>query len=170
MAPWQNIASQPRTTIGMAKQATDNKPSVFVPLQVSVDTNMIFRTDAIRNNYGLLEYVRTAYPDHQIIVKKHPGDGFTSDEVLMAYCDAHGMALVNMATHSLLQCVDKVVSINSQVIIEAWMHGLRPEILGQPAFDLPDEEDKDALLYTLRFAYYIEPWQFTERLKRIVGR
>jgi capsule polysaccharide export protein KpsC/LpsZ len=138
-------------------------------MQVPVDTNMIFRTEDIHNNYGMLEYVRAKYPEHQIIVKKHPADGFTCPEKLQAYCDEHGLTLVNMATHSLLQIVDHVVSVNSQVIVEAWMHGLRPEILGQPAFDMPDEPDKEALLYTLRFSYYIEPWQLTERLKWIAN-
>ena len=170
VAPWQGIESQPRTTLGMVQNVLDGRPSVFVPLQVPVDTNMIFRTGNIHNNYGLLEYVAEKYPDHQVLVKKHPSDGFTCPEKLQSYCDERGFNLVNMATHAVLQCVDQVVSINSQCIIEAWMHDTPVEILGQPAFDLPEEEDKESLLYTLRFAYYIEPWQLTERLKWISSR
>lgn len=165
VAPWQNIESQPRTTVGMARKWTDDRPSVFVPLQVPVDTNMIFRASGVCSNHQLLEYVVKNYQGYNVIVKKHPGDGFTSIEALQEYCDDRGFRLVNGATHAILQVVDEVVSINSQVIIEAWMHGLEPEILGQPAFDLPDEIDKRALLYTLRFYYYIEPWQFTNRLR-----
>lgn len=169
VAPWQAIEAQPRTTIGMASQILDGRPSVFVPLQVPVDTNMVFRAGAVHDNHALLEYVRTKYPEHQIIVKKHPGDGFTCPEKLQSYCDEHGLTLVDMATHAILQVVDRVVSINSQVIIEAWMHNKPVEILGQPAFDLPNEPNKEALLYTLRFAYYIEPWQLQNRISSIEG-
>lgn len=169
VAPWQTIESQPRTTLGMASQDLDDRPSVFVPLQVPVDTNMVFRAGDVSDNFDLLKYVAAHYPDHNILVKKHPGDGFTSDEALASYCHNMNMRLVTGATHSYLQVVDKVASINSQVIIEAWMHGTEVEILGEPAFDLPDEPDKQALLYTLRFAYYIEPWQLTERLTWIIN-
>lgn len=169
VAPWQTIEAQPRTTLGMASKVLDDRPSVFVPLQVPVDTNMIFRTGDVSDNFDLLKYVAAHYPGHNILVKKHPADGFTSDEALASYCHNMNMTLVTGATHSYLQVVDKVVSINSQVIIEAWMHGTEVEILGQPAFDLPDESDKQALLYTLRFAYYIEPWQLTERLEWIIN-
>lgn len=169
VAPWQAIEAQPRTTLGMASQLLDNRPSVFVPLQVPVDTNMIFRTGEVSDNHSLLEYVADKYKGYNVLVKKHPSDGFTSDSALETYCIQKGFQLVNGATHAYLQVVNEVVSINSQVIIEAWMHGLKPEILGKPAFDLPDEEDKEALLYTLRFAYYIEPWQLTERLQQIAG-
>jgi len=167
VAPWQAIEAQPRTTLGMASKLLDNRPSVFVPLQVPVDTNMIFRTGTVSDNHSLLEYVADKYTGYNVLVKKHPSDGFTSDSALETYCNQKGFQLVNGATHAYLQVTNEVVSINSQVIIEAWMHGLKPEILGKPAFDLPDETDKEALLYTLRFAYYIEPWQLTERLQQI---
>ncbi len=167
VAPWQAIEAQPRTTLGMASKFLDNRPSVFVPLQVPVDTNMIFRTGEVSDNHSLLEYVADKYTGYNVLVKKHPSDGFTSDSALETYCNQKGFQLVNGATHAYLQVTNEVVSINSQVIIEAWMHGLKPEILGKPAFDLPDETDKQALLYTLRFGYYIEPWQLTERLQMI---
>jgi len=170
VARWQGIEAQPRTTLGMARDILDGRPSVFVPLQVPVDTNMIFRTSEVCRNYDLLQYVREKYPDHQIIVKKHPADGFTCPDKLKSYCDEWGMTLVDMDTRATLQTVDQVVSINSQVIVEAWMQGLQPEVLGQPAFDLPDEPDKEALLYTLRFSYYIEPHQLTEILRWIANR
>ena len=170
VAPWQTIESQPRTTLGMASQVLDDRPSVFVPLQVPVDTNMVFRGGDVTDNHGLLEYVLNKYTDHNIIVKKHPGDGFTSDTALEDYCNEHRMHIVDGSTHAYLQLVDKVVSINSQVIVEAWMHGVETEILGKPAFDLPDEDDKKSLLYTLRFAYFVEPWQLTERLSWIRGQ
>lgn len=165
VAPWQTIESQPRTTLGMAAKYLDDRPSVFVPLQVPVDTNMVFRSTV--DNWGLLEYVGVNFPNHNVLVKKHPGDQFTSDDALQAHCDERGFQLVTGASHAFLQVVDEVVSINSQVIIEAWMHGLSPTILGKPAFDLPEEADKQSLLYTLRFAYFIEPWQLTDRLSWI---
>ena len=168
VAPWQAIESQPRTTLGMAAQYLDDRPSVFVPLQVPVDTNMVFRSNV--DNWGLLEYVGVNFPNHNVLVKKHPGDQFTSDEALQSHCDERGFQLVTGASHAFLQVVDEVASINSQVIIEAWMHGLSPTILGQPAFDLPEETDKQSLLYTLRFAYFIEPWQLTDRLAWIRSR
>ena len=168
VAPWQAIESQPRTTLGMAAKYLDDRPSVFVPLQVPVDTNMVFRSNV--DNWGLLEYVGVNFPNHNVLVKKHPGDQFTSDEALQSHCDERGFQLVTGASHAFLQVVDEVASINSQVIIEAWMHGLSPTILGQPAFDLPEETDKQSLLYTLRFAYFIEPWQLTDRLAWIRSR
>lgn len=168
LAQSSSVELQPRTTLGQVFSILDGRPAVFVPLQVPVDTNMVFRNGDY-DNWTLLEYVQDNYYDHQIIVKKHPADGFTNDSVLQHYCDVYDLALVGMNTHAILPMVQKVVSINSQVIIEAWMHGTEVEILGQPAFDLPDEPDKQALLYTLRFAYYIEPWQLTERLGWIIN-
>ena len=168
-AVWQNIEPQERTTAGMVNRFLDDRPSIFVPMQVPFDTNLIFRANH-QNNFTMLEYVAENYPNHRVLVKMHPADRFSDKHNVAAYCADHGWEYVMLGSHAIIDAVDKIVSINSQCIIEAWMHNTEVEILGQPAFDLPDETDKEALLYTLRFAYYIEPWQLTERLKGIVNR
>ena len=169
VAIWQNIEPQERTTAGMVNKLLDGRPSIFVPMQVPFDTNMIFRANQ-QNNFTMLEHVAEKYPDHRVLVKMHPADRFSDKHNVAAYCADHGWEYTDCGSHALIEAVDKIVSINSQCIIEAWMHDTPVEILGQPAFDLPEEEDKEALLYTLRFAYYIEPWQLTERLRWISSR
>jgi len=166
IAVWQSVEQQQRTTRGMVEVYTDNRPTVFVPLQVPFDTNIVFRSEGF-GNFELLEYVAAKYKDCRVLVKVHPGDAYSNSQHVAAYCADKGWELLPYSSQALIAASDLVVSINSQCIIEAWMHAVDVDIIGKPAFDLPEEPDKQALLYTLRFAYYIEPWQLTTRLSQI---
>lgn len=166
VAPWQNIEQQERTTIGMVKQLLDSRPALFVPLQVPFDTNLVFRANEY-TNFDMLEYVAREYPNHRVLVKQHPSDKFSDAHNIAAYCADHGWEYVTWNSHAIIQAVDQMVSINSQCIIEAWMHQTPVDVLGNPAFDIPEEPLKDWLLYALRYLYYIEPWQLTSRLEWI---
>jgi len=169
LATSQAIEPQRLTTPGQVRQALKGRRTTFVPLQMPYDTNMVFRAGAICTNDGLLDWVdihRKA--DEQIIVKKHPADWFTSPAALEAKCAALDFRLVDFAVHPLLEQVDHVATINSQVGIEAWMHGVPVTFLGQPSFrlaGLTPQRNIEALL-----AYYIAPAQFTQRAREIIAR
>lgn len=168
-AVWGSVEQQERTTRGTVDRLLDDRETVFVPLQVPFDTNLVFRSNGF-GNQQLLEWVAEHKPRSRCLVKCHPGDIFSDADRVAAFCFDHGWELVRYGSHALIEAADTVVSINSQCIIEGWMHGKSPIILGNPAFDLPDEHDKEALLYTLRFAYYLEPWQLHDRLRRIAEK
>lgn len=139
----------------------------FVPLQVPYDTNMVYRTSEINTNSKLLEYVH-ASGYNNVVVKQHPGDVFIDRERLRDKCNEYGFRLVDACIFSILSISSSVVSINSQVIVDAWLNGIENiEILGKPAFDNPDIECVDHKLAILRDKYFIYPGKLRERLEYI---
>ena len=95
-----------------------DRPIVFAPLQVPLDTNVIFRG---ASNEELLEFV--ADGDYVAIAKRHPGDKWTRQDWLEGRCAELGVTLVDDHVFSLIHACDCVVTMNSQVGIEAAMHG-----------------------------------------------
>lgn len=164
----QTIEPQQKTTIFELRNMIGNDDDcTFVPLQVPYDTNMVYRTDTINTNSKLLEYVYNKGYDN-VVVKQHPGDVFTDNDKLRMKCEEYGFKFIDASVSSILSISSGVVSINSQVIVDAWLNGVENiEILGQPAFDNPDIECVDHKLAILRDKYFIHPHQLYERLKTI---
>lgn len=169
VATWQAIEPQRATTPGDVTRLLQGRETVFVPLQVPYDSNMIMRADGVHTNHGLLEWVAEHRAGKQVIVKKHPVDLFTSNEKLVAKCQELGFGWTDYAIHPLLEQVAEVVTINSQVGVEAWMHGVEVTWLGQPAFRLASVPAWRNL-EILRFGYYVEPACFAERVRAILLR
>jgi hypothetical protein len=170
MAILQTNEAQPETTAGVVRNVIGNDPFVFVPLQVPYDTNLIFRAGEGGNNETLLRYAETIAQDgEKVVVKQHPRDWFTFGPYLNSVCHFFGLQLVDLGIHALLEQASKVVTYNSQVGIEAWMHGVEVEWLGEPAFVLDGLTPVENLAM-LRFGYYVEPWQFGDRVRSILAR
>lgn len=163
-ASLQSLEKQPEISDYVLSRMIGNDNAItFVPMQVPYDTNMIYRSCKINTNSKLLDYVyKCGYEN--VVVKKHPGDEFTCDAKLRDKCDQYGFKLVDASIHSLLSRTFRVVSINSQVIVEAWIHDINDvEILGKPAFDLPYISDTDIKLSIL-MDYFIDPCKLYERI------
>jgi hypothetical protein len=171
---WKNASSrksiEPQietTTFELRNMIGNDENGTFVPLQVPYDTNMVYRTGVINTNSKLLEYVCDHGYDN-VVVKKHPGDVFTDNDKLKIKCEEYGFKLIDASIFSILSISSCVVSINSQVIVDAWLNGVENiKILGQPAFDNPDIECVDHKLAILRDKYFIHPHQLYERLEAI---
>jgi len=169
LATCQAIEPQRLTTPGQVAEVIRDRPTVFVPLQMPYDTNMVFRAGHVNTNDKLLDWVDVhRKADEQVVVKKHPSDWFTDPARLAAKCVELGFVLVDFATHPLLEQVSEVVTINSQVGVEAWMHEVPVQFLGEPGFvleGLSPRENIEALL-----AYYIAPAAFAQQAREIIER
>jgi hypothetical protein len=166
------VEQQRPTTVAQVCEVVrqDGIPTVFVPLQMPYDTNMVFRTGGdVIGNRSLLSWVHKHRQGQRVLVKKHPGDWFTIDEELEALCSDLGFTLCDFAIHPLLECVDEVVTINSQVALEAYMHDVPVTFLGQPSFVLEGLTGRETL-QVLRWGYYVEPAGFGKRVAEIIKR
>lgn len=92
-----------------------HKPVVFAPLQVPIDTNVVFRGGG---NKELLDFA-TQDPDIAVIAKRHPKDFWTNEEWLKDYCSDRGVMLIDADIKSILPVCCGVVTQNSQVGIDA---------------------------------------------------
>jgi hypothetical protein len=174
--PWlsamtlQGIEQQRPTTPAQVREVIPIGRTIFVPLQMPFDTNMVFRTEGgINTNEALLEWVAKHRPGQRVVVKRHPSDWFTDEARLVAKCAELGFTLVDFAVHPLLEQVQEVVTINSQTGVEAWMHGVDVTWLGKPGFMLEGLQPEE-MLQVLRWGYYVEASRFGERVREILAR
>jgi hypothetical protein len=164
------VEQQRPTTAAEVRQLLPPGKTIFVPLQMPFDTNMVFRAEGgVNTNEALLDWVARHRPGMRVVVKKHPGDWFTDAGRLAAKCEELGFLLVDFAIHPLLEQVQEVVTINSQVGIEAWMHGVPVKWLGEPGFKLEGVTGAE-MLQVLRKGYYVVPGEFGGRVREIIKR
>lgn len=164
----QSIETQRVTTSGEVHRLLGGVKTTLVPLQVPYDTNMVFRAGVVNTNDALLEWAAANHVTEQVVVKRHPVDIFTDQERLEAKCEELGFLLTDYAVQSLLEQVDRVLTINSQVGVEAWMHEVPVTFLGRPAFRMNKHPQRN--LEVLRFGYYVEPVGFGARVREIIER
>jgi len=183
---WKGFCTQ----LGIAS----DKKVVFVPLQVPIDTNMIFRTFDIRCNEELVAAVLEAtndMKDVEVAIKFHPGDKWTDREgFLKGYPRVR--CITDLHVHDAIGHSNLVVTLNSQVCIEALLYS-KPvitcgkshfgglvnsyhekarytllqsirEALENPIF--PEEYAVDRFVYALKENYLVdEPMKAANRIK-----
>lgn len=112
----------------------DGRRRILVPGQVEDDASIRLGADAVRTNRGLLEAVRRANPDAQVIYKPHPDveaglrDGRTDTQGLADLVLAHADAA------AVLRDVDEVWTMTSLMGFEALLRGLPVTTLGAPFY------------------------------------
>lgn len=105
---------------------------IFVPLQVSIDTNLICGSD--HNNFDLIVRAMTrAKIDHSIVlVKLHPGErsGYFLKKLYDFAKKTAGVYFVDSAIKELVKNSNGTVTINSSVGWEAILYDQKVEVLG----------------------------------------
>lgn len=112
-----------------------SQPYVFVPLQVSDDTQLLFNSDF--NNLQLLRSVlkNDEYKKLTIVVKFHPGD--SRDEISKVYAEISGNPRVLISQEPVVQLIqnaDRIITINSTVGLQALLLDKPVQFLGRSIF------------------------------------
>ena len=159
-------------------------PLVFAPLQVPLDTNVVFRG---ASNERLMDFVG-GNAGVQSLVKRHPGDKWTRDKWLESNCDRLGIGLRDDNVISLIGAADCVVTMNSQVGIEALIRGKPVGVLADAYWSgcgvtldhpnavddvlrfAPDQQSILRFLYALVFDYLCSPQHIPSRVEEIKRR
>jgi len=173
LASLQTIEPQAEGFMGdLLGKINSQLPSVLVPLQVPFDTNMVFRAPGVHRNMALVERVMEMYPSGDTVLAKfHPADRFSDRDKLFWECRRRGVYLIEHGLYDLLGIAEHVVSINSQVVVDAAIRGVPFTTLGDPGF-IPNVPDLDIRrwLHTLRFRYYVGPHQIGSRITEATER
>lgn len=110
---------------------------VLVPGQVADDASVRFGAGKIASNLGLLRAARQANPDACLIYKPHPDvetglrEGQIPDSIALAHADIISR---NTSAADLLERVDSVWTMTSQMGFEALMRGVPVTCLGMPFY------------------------------------
>ena len=149
----------------------DDRPVIFAPLQRPEDTNVLYRGGG---NDRLLEFL-AENDDYTRIVKYHPvgeNDDYTDRDAVEEFCGRHGIMVMDVNVKSAIRASAAVVTMNSQVGIEAFMAGKPVGVLGEAYWrgcgmtvddpvdvaavldaPMPTVDELFRFLYCLRFQY-----------------
>ena len=112
-----------------------SQPYIFIPLQVSDDTQLLFNSDF--NNLQLLRSVleNDEYNKLTIVVKFHPGDH--PDEISKVYAEISENPRVLISQEPVVQLIrnaDRIITINSTVGLQALLLDKPVKFLGRSIF------------------------------------
>lgn len=161
------------------------KPIVFIPLQVPIDTNVVFRKGG---NKELIDFA-TQNDDFVVIAKMHPIDRWTKVDWLQNYCHERGVILLDAAIYHIISAASAVVTMNSQVGIDALRMYARVGVVGSTywkycgaTFDDPscvndvyEQKYKGVrairtMLATLRLNYLVDHNSAHERIVEVLSK
>lgn len=111
---------------------------VFVPLQVSNDTQIILNSDF--DNFDAINFAKQKYPQKQIYIKIHPAEEnqefISKIEKLASKLECK---ICSNETKELINKASNIVVINSTVGLEAMILGKNIDILGRAVYAKFDE-------------------------------
>lgn len=168
----------------LSELAEPGKPIVFLPLQVPIDTNVVFRHGG---NKELISFASKS-TEVSVFAKLHPADRWTNQYLLREYCDERGVQLFDASLFSYIDASSAVVTMNSQAGIDALLRGKNVGVLGDAFWkytgatvDDPesvmdvvnaeiDKEVIDRFLVSMRLHYLREENQVLSRIEELVGQ
>lgn len=120
---WGQPAEGRGTTARLARAARGRR-LVFLPLQVSSDTNMLLHSPLFRTSSEFAEAVIGAYqshPEYHLVIKNHPLDRYPVAARQLR--KLHNWTLLDaLSVKNILPLCDHVVTNNSTVGLEALLH------------------------------------------------
>ncbi|MCK7453304.1 hypothetical protein [Enterobacter chengduensis] len=129
------------------------KGFIFLPLQVSYDTQLWLNAD-LRNKEAILHGCRAARQEKRdLVVKIHPAETAPEELLDIAHLQhQHRFFITQENTLDLIKAADRVITINSTVGMEALLYHKPVEILGRAFYQHFDHE---------RLKKYIHHYLFT---------
>ena len=126
---------------------------IFLPLQVSYDTQLWLNAD-LRNEEAILHACRAARNEkRQLVVKIHPAETVPDELVNIARLQQqHGFLITQENTLSLIKASGRVITINSTVGMEAKLYHKPVDVLGRAFYQHFDHQ---------RLKKYIHHYLFT---------
>jgi capsular polysaccharide export protein len=147
-----------------------NDDFIFVPLQVSSDTQIILNSSV--DNYQMLKIVRNENSDTKIFAKIHPAEeNLEFIEKIETFCKENKIEIVGNNTKDLIQKCTKLYVINSTVGLEALIYKKDVTILGRALYsNFTQERLKNYICgYLANIEYFSnEPVKKTE-IQRILS-
>lgn len=169
----------------IAEMLPPHKPAVFIPLQVPIDTNVVFRCGG---NEHLMDFA-ASNPGVAVVAKKHPLDYWTNETWLKNHCEYRGIFLVDADIKSIIPACCGVLTQNSQVAIDALRTKSKAGVIGEAFWKhceatIDDPESVGAFVATAdpstpavkRFLvamrlYYLVPSHYAaERIKEVLAQ
>lgn len=151
----RKLAARRRRQVGILGNLDDKY--VFLPLQVSNDTNVTIHSDV--DNVQALEAAGAVARAEgaRLYAKVHPAepDGRFIERIIDV-CNGNGCVIVNNSTLELLKKAHRVVSINSTVGLEAILLGKKVDFLGRSQYK--DMSFSRAWTYVMRYLVDIDPF------------
>lgn len=132
------------------------KPYVFLPLQVSTDSNLL-----VFSKFGNMTAIEQAVErararGARLVVKPHPAERNDAELSRIAdVCREHGYLITSHNTTALVQGAEEVVTINSTVGLEAMIFGIPVTILGKSIY--AGFSQRQAAIYAMRYLAPFEP-------------
>jgi len=185
----KNKTLEPQNNNGMrsweiAELLDPHKKVVFVPLQVPIDTNVVFNG---ASNTKLLDFV-SGYDEFSVVAKLHPADKWTNQEMLNKYCEERGIRILDAPLKNFLAASSAVITMNSQVAIDSLICHMKVGVIGNAFWKYTDATINDPkspidvllaksprsqrirrFLVALRLYYLCEAEQVPKRIEELVG-
>lgn len=146
-----------------------SEPYIFLPLQVSFDSNLLIHSD--HDNLSAIEFAaaRAQQLGLSLVVKPHPAelDANASARVAKA-CDAVGCLLTSYNTAELVMGAEEVITINSTVGLDARLMGKPVTLLGRSVYQR--FTDRQAVIYCARYLIDLSPFGREPATEEAVNR
>lgn len=145
------------------------KPYIFLPLQVSTDSNLL-----LFSNYDNLDAIayaaqRARQVHCNLVIKPHPAEpSFALIEKVSTLCREHGYVLTGRNTTELLLGANEVVTVNSTVGLKAILYGKQVTVLGSSLYGSFSRHQAGA--YVLRYLIDFNPFGTTPMSKEVLDR
>lgn len=143
---------------------------VFIPLQVSSDTQIILNSDF--DNFDAIKFAKNKYPIAKIFIKIHPAEEnlefITQIEGLSSQLD---IEICSNDTKELIQKAKHIVVINSTVGLESMILGKEIDILGRAVYSKFDKIRLKNYIcaYLANIEYFSDEYVERIELTRILG-
>ena len=164
--------------LGLFVKAPDIRPTVsyvFLPLQVSSDTNLLLFSDY--NNLAAIAFAETRAAERscRLVVKPHPAEpDFALLREITALCRQRNHLMTSYNTTELILGAEEVITINSTVGLEAILLDKKVTILGRSLYGAFSK--RQAAAYVLRHLVDFDPFgseqmsaEAVDRILSVVG-
>lgn len=138
---------------------------VFLPFQVSNDTQVIINSDV--DNFGAFDiaYKFASDNDLKLVVKMHPAEeNLDYLARLIKHCQLHDVDIVDMDTIKLIKAAEHVITINSTVGLQSMIMGKPTTVLGRAIYKSFSEDDLAIYItrYLINVDYFSHDCSFNE--------
>ena len=143
---------------------------IFVPLQVSNDTQIILNSDI--DNFGMLQIVKQENSNARIFAKIHPAEeNLEFIAKIESFCKENSIEIVANETKDLIKKCTKLYVVNSTVGLEALIYEKNITILGRAVYsNFTQERLKNYICgYLANIEYFSDEPLNIDEIRRILN-
>lgn len=150
----------------------DGTPYIFLPLQVSTDTQVLIHSDY--DNFDLLEFAyQHSLSEHlKLVVKIHPAESNLEHiQKIQTWACSHDIEIVQNNTIELIQFAECVIVNNSTVGLEARLMKKKVIVLGRAVYSNLNQEQlfKFVKYHLIQDSYFSTHPKISDSAKKQIG-